>query len=95
MPFSQCASEIMEKVERHMEAPAKKGMHPLIAIAAVSVTLFSLVGIAAITGLIPTGHSQPAQVESRRSRPPPRPKQQRSSLRLPKQRKRPTSLHPR
>ena len=47
-----------------MEAPAKKGMHPLIAIAAVSVTLFSLVGIAAITGLIPTGHSQPAQVES-------------------------------
>ena len=47
-----------------METPAKKGMHPLIAIAAVSVTLFSLVGIAAITGLIPTSHSQPAQVET-------------------------------
>ncbi len=47
-----------------MEIPAKKGMHPLIAIAAVSVTLFSLVGIAAITGLIPTGHSQTAPVET-------------------------------
>ena len=47
-----------------METPAKKGMHPLIGIAAVSVTLFSLVGIAAITGLIPTGHSQPAPVET-------------------------------
>ena len=47
-----------------METPAKKGMHPLIAIAAVSITLFSLVGIAAVTGLIPTSHSQPAQVET-------------------------------
>ena len=47
-----------------METPTKKGMHPLITIAAVSVTLFSLVGIAAITGLIPTSHSQPAQVET-------------------------------
>ncbi len=47
-----------------METPTKKGMHPLITIAAVSVTLFSLVGIAAITGLIPTGHSQTAPVET-------------------------------
>ena len=43
-----------------MEVTTKKSMHPLIAIAAVSVTLFSLVGIGAITGLIPTSHSQTA-----------------------------------
>ncbi len=54
----------MEKVEKHMETPAKKGMHPLIAIAAVSITLFSLVGIAAVTGLIPASHNQSAQVET-------------------------------
>ncbi len=47
-----------------METTTKKSMHPLTAIAAVSVTLFSLVGIGAITGLIPTGHSQTAQVQA-------------------------------
>ncbi len=47
-----------------METAAKKSMHPLIAIAAVSVTLFSLAGIGAITGLIPIGHSQTAQVQT-------------------------------
>ena len=47
-----------------MEATTRKSMHPLIAIAAVSVTLFSLVGIGAITGLIPTSHSQTAQVQA-------------------------------
>jgi uncharacterized protein YcfJ len=31
-----------------------KRIHPLLAVAAVSVTLFSLVGIAAITGVLPT-----------------------------------------
>lgn len=41
-----------------METATKKSMHPLTAIAAISVTLFSLVGIGAITGLIPTSHSQ-------------------------------------
>ena len=41
-----------------------KGMHPLIAIAAVSVTVFSLVGIGAVTGLIPTGHSQTPQSQT-------------------------------
>jgi len=46
-----------------METNARKSMHPLAAIAAVSVTLFSLVGIGAITGLIPTSHSQIAQVQ--------------------------------
>ena len=39
-------------------------MHPLIAIAAVSVTLFSLVGIGAVTGLIPTSHSQTAPIQA-------------------------------
>ena len=47
-----------------METTTTGGMHPLTAIAAVSVTLFSLVGIGAITGLIPTGHSQPAQIQA-------------------------------
>lgn len=46
-----------------MEIHTTRSMHPLTAIAAVSVTVFSLVGIGAITGLIPTSHSQttPAQ----------------------------------
>ena len=47
-----------------METITNKSMHPLTAIAAVSVTLFSLVGIAAITGLIPTSHSQTEQVQA-------------------------------
>jgi len=47
-----------------MDTTTKKSMHPLVATAAVSVTLFSLVGIAAITGLIPTSHSQFAPIES-------------------------------
>ena len=46
-----------------MENTTTRSMHPLTAIAAISVTLFSLAGIGAITGLIPTSHSQstPAQ----------------------------------
>jgi len=40
-----------------MENTTSRSMHPLTAIAAVSVTLFSLAGIGAITGLIPTRHS--------------------------------------
>ena len=39
-----------------------KRIHPLVAVAAVSVTLFSAVGIAAITGMLPT--SQGANKES-------------------------------
>ena len=46
-----------------MEISTTRSMHPLTAIAAVSVTLFSLAGIGAITGLIPTGHSQTAPVQ--------------------------------
>ncbi len=34
-----------------------KRIHPLVAVAAASVTLFSLLGIAAITGVLPTSHS--------------------------------------
>lgn len=37
-------------------------IHPLMATAAVAVTLVSLVGIAAITGVIPTSHGTPAPV---------------------------------
>jgi hypothetical protein len=33
-----------------------KRIHPLVAVAAASVTLFSLLGIAAITGVLPTSH---------------------------------------
>lgn len=33
-------------------------IHPLVAIAAVSVTLLSLTGVAAITGLLPTSHGE-------------------------------------
>ena len=44
-----------------METTTSKSMHPLTAIAAVSVTLFSLAGIGAITGLIPTSHSTQLQ----------------------------------
>lgn len=47
-----------------METTTTRSMHPLTAIAAVSVTLFSLAGIGAITGLIPTSHSQPAQIQA-------------------------------
>ncbi len=46
-----------------METTTKKSMHPLTAIAAISVTLFSLVGIGAITGLIPTSHSQSTEAQ--------------------------------
>lgn len=44
-----------------MQANApRQAMHPLLWVAAVSVTLFSLVGIGAITGLIPTSSSKSA-----------------------------------
>ncbi len=40
--------------------PARSGIHPLMAIAAVSVTVLSAVGVGAMTGLIPTAKSTPA-----------------------------------
>lgn len=47
-----------------MDIKTAKSIHPLAAIAAVSVTLFSLAGIGAIMGLIPTSHSQAPQVQA-------------------------------
>jgi outer membrane lipoprotein SlyB len=61
MRFWQGASDNMETA---METTTTRRMHPLTAIAAVSVTLFSLAGIGAITGLIPTSHSQNVQVQA-------------------------------
>jgi len=40
-------------------ASAKPRLHPLVATAAVAVTIFSLAGIAAITGWLPTGKASP------------------------------------
>ena len=39
-------------------------LHPLVAIAAVSVTVLSLAGVAAITGLLPTSHSENGPVNT-------------------------------
>jgi outer membrane lipoprotein SlyB len=36
-----------------METVAKKALHPLLTVAAISVTVFSAVGIAALTGVLP------------------------------------------
>jgi uncharacterized protein YcfJ len=47
-----------------------KRIHPLVAVAAASVTLFSLLGIAAITGVLPISHS--ANVEAAASSAPDR-----------------------
>ncbi|WP_126444761.1 glycine zipper 2TM domain-containing protein [Sulfuricystis multivorans] len=41
--------------------PAKSGLHPLVAIAAISVTAFSLFGIAAINGWLPSGKATSAE----------------------------------
>ena len=40
-----------------MEATNKPRLHPLMTAAAISVTVFSAVGVGAITGLLPTSHS--------------------------------------
>lgn len=63
-PVNALLSERIPNLEKTMDTSTKKSMHPLITIAAISVTLFSLAGIAAITGLIPTSHSQSAQMQS-------------------------------
>ncbi len=41
-----------------------KRIHPLVAVAAVSITLFSLVGIAAITGVLPTSQGANREVSA-------------------------------
>jgi outer membrane lipoprotein SlyB len=43
------------------EPTSKQRLHPLLTAAAVSVTLFSAVGIGAMTGLLPISHSTNAQ----------------------------------
>lgn len=43
------------------ETPSKQRLHPLLTAAAVSVTVFSAVGIGAMTGLLPISHSTNAQ----------------------------------
>jgi outer membrane lipoprotein SlyB len=43
-----------------MEAVAKKALHPLLTVAAISVTVFSAVGVAALTGVLPHSTSKEA-----------------------------------
>src|SRR5947207_14405175 len=45
-----------------MEAQAAKSTHPILIIAGIAVTVFSLVGVAAIMGWVPTskGQTEPA-----------------------------------
>jgi outer membrane lipoprotein SlyB len=40
-----------------METTAKPRLHPLLTAAAISVTVFSAVGVGALTGVLPTSHS--------------------------------------
>ncbi|MEW6514455.1 MAG: glycine zipper 2TM domain-containing protein [Pseudomonadota bacterium] len=42
----------------------KSRLHPLVATAAVAVTIFSLAGIAAITGWLPTGKAAPGEASA-------------------------------
>jgi len=58
-----------------MEAPSRKSLHPLIATAAVAVIILSAVGVAAITGLIPTskGKEDPNAAPMTQSAAPSRP----------------------
>jgi outer membrane lipoprotein SlyB len=46
-----------------MEAVANKRLHPLLTVAAIALTVFSVVGVAALTGVLPhsAGSSQQAQ----------------------------------
>lgn len=43
------------------QTAARTGLHPLVATAALAVTLASFVGIAAMTGLLPTGTAKPTE----------------------------------
>jgi uncharacterized protein YcfJ len=46
-------------------------IHPLVAVAAVSVSLFSLLGIAAITGVLPSSHGTNTNTNASSNLPPP------------------------
>ncbi len=57
-----------------MEPSSRTGLHPLLTIAAVSVTVFSAVGIGALTGVLPhsfgsTQEAAPAQISSAEPQP--------------------------
>src|SRR5213083_1334546 len=55
---------VRERKENDAMETNTKRLHPLLTIAAISVTLFSAVGVAAITGVIPhsKGSDEPAVV---------------------------------
>lgn len=53
-----------------METPTKTSLHPVLWIAAIAVTLFSLVGIAKLTGLLP-GSTTASQAASQTTEAPP------------------------
>ncbi|GAA5184123.1 glycine zipper 2TM domain-containing protein [Niveibacterium umoris] len=50
--------------------PQTSRMHPMLWIAAGSVTLFSLTGIAALTGVLPIGHASAPQSDAMATQPP-------------------------
>ena len=54
---------LLEIVMEHQIPPAANRMHPLMLGAAASVVLVSLLGAAAITGILPASHSTPAPSE--------------------------------
>ena len=59
-----------------MEGQAIKSTHPLLIVAAISVTVFSLVGIGAMLGWIPTSIGNPAPVaQAPEAQPAPEPEQ--------------------
>src|SRR5262245_25489321 len=58
-----CRSTTREQ-EKAMDASPRKSIHPLVAIAAIAVIIFSAVGIGAITGVIPTSKSNQQSVSS-------------------------------
>jgi outer membrane lipoprotein SlyB len=57
----QLENEVMGKEAGQEAAPNKQRLHPLLTAAAVSVTIFSAVGVGALTGLLPISHSSNPQ----------------------------------
>ena len=53
-----------------MDASPRRSIHPLMAIAAIAVIIFSVVGIGAITGVIPTSKSNADRVATTSEQPP-------------------------
>lgn len=61
----------IEPMGRNVEMrPARpKLLYPALVIAAISVTLFSLIGIAALTGVMPSAHSNPQAAATAKAAP--------------------------